>query len=165
MQKLSGVAWVFISNWSLSTWVRVPTHFKKSFSILFPYLFNTKLKKCNMFTSVHFLKFLIMKLNFGPCITLNKYWSALPSVEFFSDPSNFFFILNFDTFSILNAYFFNTFSRSWKPILKFNTFSILSIPRGNPGEYTPAVTVRSIKIPKRKKDLFHCKTWSEGGDF
>jgi len=27
---------------------------------------------------------------------------------------------------------FNTFSRSWKPILKFNTFSILSIPRGNP---------------------------------
>ena len=29
---------------------------------------------------------------------------------------------------------FNTFSRSWKLILKFNTFSILSIPRGNPVE-------------------------------
>ena len=27
---------------------------------------------------------------------------------------------------------FNTFSRSWKWILKLNTFSILSIPRGNP---------------------------------
>ena len=27
---------------------------------------------------------------------------------------------------------FNTFSKSWKLISKFNTFSILSIPRGNP---------------------------------
>jgi len=30
---------------------------------------------------------------------------------------------------------FNTFSRSCKPIVKFNTFSILSIPRGNPVSY------------------------------
>jgi len=30
---------------------------------------------------------------------------------------------------------FNTFTRSWKPMLKFNTFSILSISRGNPAYY------------------------------
>jgi len=41
--------------------------------------------------------------------------------------------------SILFRYFmcilakFNTFSNSWKPISQFKTFSILSIPRGNPG--------------------------------
>jgi len=27
---------------------------------------------------------------------------------------------------------FNTFSRSWKPITQFKTFSILLMPRGNP---------------------------------
>jgi len=37
----------------------------------------------------------------------------------------------FQCFMNLLAWF-NTFSRSWKPISKFNTFSILSIPRGNP---------------------------------
>jgi len=39
---------------------------------------------------------------------------------------------------------FNTFSRSWKPILKLNTSSILSILRGNPGI--------------SKKNFFKCKS-------
>jgi len=58
---------------------RVPTHLKKSFSILFQYLSNTKLKKFNTVTSLNFSKFLIMKINFAQCI------SALPAVQFCSD--------------------------------------------------------------------------------
>jgi len=38
----------------------------------FPYSFNTKLKKFNTITSLHFSKFLIMKLNFTHCIMLHK---------------------------------------------------------------------------------------------
>ena len=45
-----------------------PHIFKKSFSILFQYLFNTTLKKFNTIASPHFLKFLIMQLNFTHCI-------------------------------------------------------------------------------------------------
>ena len=37
---------------------RVPTHLKKSFSILFQYLFNTKLKNFDTITSLDFSKFL-----------------------------------------------------------------------------------------------------------
>jgi len=55
--------------------------------------------------------------------------------------------------SILFQYFmnllawFNTFSRSWKPLSKFNTFSILSIPRGNP--------VQVIREAKSQDELTH----------
>ena len=34
--------------------IRVPTHFQKLFSILFQYLFNTKLKKFNTMPYLHF---------------------------------------------------------------------------------------------------------------
>ena len=105
---------------------KVPTHYQKSFSIVFQYLFNTKLK-FNTITSLHFPNFLIIKLNFAHPITVHKYWSALPSIKICSDASDFFSILFQYLMYILAK--FNTFSRSWKTILKFNTFSIL---RGNP---------------------------------
>jgi len=52
--------------------IRVPMHLKNSFSILFQYLFNTEFKKFNNITSLHFSKFLIIKLNFTHCTTLHK---------------------------------------------------------------------------------------------
>jgi len=87
-------------------WNRVPTHFLKSFSILFQYLFNTKFKKFNTITSLHFSKFLIMKLKFTHCTTLHKYRGALPSVKFCSDTWDFFSIKEF-------PYFFNTKCTFW----------------------------------------------------
>jgi len=42
---------------------RVPTHFKKAFSILFQNLFNTKLKNFNTITHPHFSKILFMGHN------------------------------------------------------------------------------------------------------
>ena len=111
--------------------------FSKIVLILFQYLFNTKLKKFNNITSLHFPNFLIMKLNFAHPITLHKYWSALPSIKTAQ-----MLLISFSfRISILFQYLmyilakFNTFSRSWKTILKFNTFSLLSILRGNPGNY------------------------------
>jgi len=41
---------------------------------------------------------------------------------------------------------FNTFSRSWKPIFKFNTFLILSIPRGDPVNFIHRLLLVSLKI-------------------
>jgi len=76
-----------------------------------------------------------MKLNFAHYITLHKYWSALS----FSKILLRCFKISFPFgISILFQYLmhylvhFNTFSRSLKPILKFNAFSLLPTPRGNP---------------------------------
>jgi len=56
----------------------------------FPYFFNTKLEKFNTTTSLHFLEFLIMKLNFTHCSSLHNQLIALPKVKFCSDTSDFF---------------------------------------------------------------------------
>ena len=56
---------------------RVPMHFQKLFSILFQYLFSTKLKKFHTMSYLHFLKFLKMKHKAAHCTTLRKYYELL----------------------------------------------------------------------------------------
>jgi len=46
--------------------------FPHIFKNYFPYFFNTKLKKFNVITSFHFLKFIIMKPNFIHCSMLHE---------------------------------------------------------------------------------------------
>ena len=106
---------------------RVPTHLKKSFSILFQYLSNNKLKTSNTISSLHFLKFLIMKLNFTHCINNEAFclqWNSAQLLQI-SFPFRISILFQYLMHILVK---FNTFSRSWKPILKFDTFSILPIP-------------------------------------
>ena len=101
------------------------THFQEPFSILFQYLFNTNWKNFNTITYLHFSKILFMEDNAKKiCKTVisGKEQNLNKQMAEFG-------------ISILFQYFmyildkFNTFSRSWKPIAQFNTFSL---PRRNP---------------------------------
>jgi len=109
---------------------RAPTHFQKPFSILFQYLFNTKLKIFNtIIYIISFQKFYSLNTSQKPCRTgviageeqnLNK-----QMVEFRISA-------HFQYFMCISAKF-NTFSSPWKPISQFNTFPI---PRGNPANHS-----------------------------
>ena len=102
---------------------RVPIHFQKTFSILFQYLFSNNLE--DLIPPLIFIFRIFYSWN-----TMKKtsaeLWSPVKNKNWINKWLNL-------RISILFQYFMhvldNTFPRSWKPILQFNTFSI---PRGNP---------------------------------
>jgi len=107
------------------------TGFPHIFKHHFPHFFNTKFYKFNTITSLNFSKFLIMKLNFTHCVTLHKCFAFSKILLRYLIAFPFRISIIFQYLMYILAKF-NTSSRSSKPILKFNTFSILSIPGGNP---------------------------------
>jgi len=103
---------------------RVPTHFQELFSTLFQY----QIKRLQYHNLASFFENFIdgkqSKKLLQNCHSCNEQNLNKQTATF--------------RISILFQYFvhilakFNTFSRSWKLISKFNTFSTLSIPHGNP---------------------------------